>query len=172
MPWVHKSTKNLQILNASLKCSTLDMWLRSNFDNIELIQGSLNLVLLLLYSLHTGKFFANFFCRLLNFSKSTFLKNSFGNTIRVSNTLDPDQARHSVGPDLGTNYLQRFSADDKICHCQVTCLFHVNPSARSLTWFDFLEWIHKQQCRSWSAVFWAASEKLSKDFISFQQVKG
>ena len=28
------------------------------------------------------------------------------NTIRVSNSLDPDQARHYVGPDLGPNCLQ------------------------------------------------------------------
>ena len=27
----------------------------------------------------------------------------FFNTIRVSNSLDPDQARHYVGPDLGPN---------------------------------------------------------------------
>ena len=30
----------------------------------------------------------------------------------MSNSLDPDQARHFVGPDLGTNCLQRLSADD------------------------------------------------------------
>ena len=35
----------------------------------------------------------------------------FFNTIRVSNSLDADQARHFVGPDLGPNYLQRLSAD-------------------------------------------------------------
>ena len=29
-------------------------------------------------------------------------------------SLDPDQDRHSVGPDLGPNYLQRLSADDKV----------------------------------------------------------
>ena len=29
-----------------------------------------------------------------------------------SNSLDPDQARHFVGPDLGPNCLQRLSADD------------------------------------------------------------
>ena len=45
-------------------------------------------------------------------SKSTFMKNSFRNTIRVSNSLDPDQARHIVGPDLGPNCLQRLLADD------------------------------------------------------------
>ena len=58
-----------------------------------------------------GEFFP-LFCRLLIFSKSTFLKNSFRNTIRVSNSLDPDQARHSVGPDLGPNCLQKLSAED------------------------------------------------------------
>ena len=51
------------------------------------------------------------FCRLLIFSKSTFSKNSFRNTIRVSNSLDPDQARHFVGPDLNRNCSQRLSAD-------------------------------------------------------------
>ena len=41
-------------------------------------------------SLPPGKFFM-LFC-LLIFTKSTFLKNSFRNTIRVSNSLDQDQA--------------------------------------------------------------------------------
>ena len=30
----------------------------------------------------------------------------------MSNRLDPDQARHFVGPDLGPICLQRLSADD------------------------------------------------------------
>ena len=30
----------------------------------------------------------------------------------MSNSLDPDQDRHFVGPDLGPNCLQRLSADD------------------------------------------------------------
>ena len=34
-------------------------------------------------------------------------------TIRVSNSLDPDQARHYVGPDLDPNCLQRLSADNE-----------------------------------------------------------
>ena len=34
------------------------------------------------------------------FQSLTFSKNSFRNTIRVSNSLDPDQDRHSVSPDL------------------------------------------------------------------------
>ena len=32
----------------------------------------------------------------------------------MSNSLDPDQARRFVGPDLGPNCLQRLSADDTI----------------------------------------------------------
>ena len=46
------------------------------------------------------------------FSKSSFSKNSFRNTIRVSNSLDADQARLFVGPDLGPNCLQRLSPDE------------------------------------------------------------
>ena len=49
------------------------------------------------------------------FSKLTFSKKSFRNTIRVSNGLDPDQDQRSVGPDLGPNCLQRFTADEKSC---------------------------------------------------------
>ena len=52
------------------------------------------------------------FCHLLVFLKVNFLKNSFWNTFRVSNSLDPDQARHFFGPDLGPNCLQSLSADD------------------------------------------------------------
>ena len=47
------------------------------------------------------------------FSKSTISKKSLRNTIRVSNSLDPDQARRSVGPDLGSTCLQKISADGK-----------------------------------------------------------
>ena len=60
-----------------------------------------------------GFLFLNFFFQ-KNLS-GIFSKKSFRNTIRVSNSLDPDQARHFVGPDLGPNCLQRLSADDK-CH--------------------------------------------------------
>ena len=57
--------------------------------------------------------FSCFCCRLLTFFKITFPKKSFRNSTRVSNGLDPDQDRHSVGPDLGPNCLPRLSADDK-----------------------------------------------------------
>ena len=47
----------------------------------------------------------------------------------MSNSLDPDQARRFVGPDLGLNCLQRLSADDTSfkahelvhIHCIVLC---------------------------------------------------
>ena len=32
------------------------------------------------------------------------------------NSLNPDQARHIVGPGLGPNCLQNLSVDDKYCH--------------------------------------------------------
>ena len=48
-------------------------------------------------------------------SKSTFSTDSFRNTIRVSNGLDPDQNRRFVGSDLCLNCFQRLSADDKSC---------------------------------------------------------
>ena len=50
------------------------------------------------------------------FLKLTFSKKSFRNTIRMSNSLDPDQARQFIGSDLGPNCLQRLSADDKSRH--------------------------------------------------------
>ena len=45
-----------------------------------------------------------------------FFKSS-RNTIRLSNSLEPDQARHFVGPDLGSNCLLRRLAVYK-CHIQ------------------------------------------------------
>ena len=61
----------------------------------------------LINALHAGIFLMKF-CSLLIFSKLTFSKNSFRNTIIVSNSLDHDQG----GPDLCLNCLQRLSADN------------------------------------------------------------
>ena len=47
------------------------------------------------------------------FQNYIFQKNSFRNTIRVSNSLDLYQDRHSVGHDLDPNRLQIFFANDK-----------------------------------------------------------
>ena len=52
------------------------------------------------------------FCHLL-----IFWKNSFWNYYQQSVSLDPDQAQHFVGPDLGPNCLQRW-ADNYKCHQQ------------------------------------------------------
>ena len=48
-------------------------------------------------------------------------KQSFGNPIRVSNSLYPDQARRFVGPDLGPNCLQWLSPGDTCCQ-RVKCI--------------------------------------------------
>ena len=56
------------------------------------------------------------FCYLLIFSIANFSKKSLRNTIRVSNSLDPDQARHFVGPGLGPSCLQSLSTDDTSSH--------------------------------------------------------
>ena len=62
-----------------------------------------------LYCCHLQKvawwvIFVIFFCRLLIvFIKWTFWKNSFANTITVSNSLDPVPARHFVRNDLDPN---------------------------------------------------------------------
>ena len=52
-----------------------------------------------------------FICGFFNFKKKkkkiTFSKKALRNTINVSNSLDPDQARDFVWPDLGPNCLER-----------------------------------------------------------------
>ena len=42
------------------------------------------------------------------------VKNYIRNTIIMSNSLDPDEARHFVGPDLGPNCCQKLSADNTL----------------------------------------------------------
>ena len=55
-------------------------------------------------------------------SVDLFLKiNFFEKTIRVSNSLNPDQARHFVRPDLVPNCLQRLSAEDNSRQKVKTC---------------------------------------------------
>ena len=48
------------------------------------------------------------------FSKLTFSKNSFRNTIRVSNSRDPDQDRHSVCPDLVQTVCKSYQQTTKV----------------------------------------------------------
>ena len=53
-----------------------------------------------------------FYRLLIFFFKITIFEKFFQNTIRMSNSLDSDQARINVGPDLVPNCLQIISADD------------------------------------------------------------
>ena len=65
----------------------------------------------LLNALHVGYFFILLSSAVL--LKINFLKITLsGVTIRVSNSLDPDQARRFSRPDLVPNSLQRLSAGD------------------------------------------------------------
>ena len=57
--------------------------------------------------------FVFFFVFCFVFFVNFLTKYSFRNTIRVSNVLDSNQDRFSVGPDLSPNLLQRLSADGK-----------------------------------------------------------
>ena len=52
--------------------------------------------------------FTSYYCAIF-FS----LDAGFFNTIKVSNSLDTDQAQHFVGPELYPNCLQRLSTDNK-----------------------------------------------------------
>ena len=52
-----------------------------------------------------------FCCFLIFFKINFFRKNSFRNTISVSNSFDPDQARHHVGPDLGPKLFAKVISD-------------------------------------------------------------
>ena len=63
-------------------------------------------------TLHAGQLFMLCYCCLLTFFHFNFCqKKSFRNTIRVSNSLDLDQAQHSVSSDLGPDCLQRLSVE-------------------------------------------------------------
>ena len=56
----------------------------------------------------------NFSCFLscADFFPNHLFRNILSGIPSVSNSLDSDQARHFVGPDLGPNCLQRLLADD------------------------------------------------------------
>ena len=52
----------------------------------------------------------------LIFSKLTFSTILSGTLSECQNSLDQDQDRQFVGPDLGPNCSRRLLADDKSCH--------------------------------------------------------
>ena len=65
-----------------------------------------------LLTLYPGIFFPLFCCLLIFFFKINFFRKILSGIRSVSNTLDPDQAQHSVGRNLGTNCFQKSSADN------------------------------------------------------------
>ena len=61
-----------------------------------------------------GNFAFFFSCLPIFFFKINIFKYFFSDrNTRVSDSMDPDQARHFVGSDLGLNCLQRLSEDNK-----------------------------------------------------------
>ena len=90
---------------------------RKRFDDFVILHQHVYLLRMIqLNALHAGNFFYIFLSSADIFQNHFFSNNSFRNTIRVTNSLYPDQARHFVGPDLDPNYLQRISADDRSGH--------------------------------------------------------
>ena len=86
------------VIRGSKACKKQLNHVKLNFGNL------LSLTLCLLGN------FSCFFVVCWFFSKSTVSKNSFRNNSRMSNSLDSDQTRCFVGPDLGPNCLQMLSA--------------------------------------------------------------
>ena len=56
------------------------------------------------------------FCRLLIFFQNQVLRKILSGIPSVLNSLESDQARQNVRPDLGPNCLQKLSADDTSMH--------------------------------------------------------
>ena len=66
-------------------------------------------------SFHAGSFFVLFYLLSADFFfQNQLFQKSFRNTIRVSNSLDPDQAQHFVEPGLGPDCLQRLSSKERV----------------------------------------------------------
>ena len=80
----------------------------------------------MLISLHAA--FLLFWLSADFFKINFFQKNYFRNTVRVSNGMDADQDKHSVGLGLGPNSLQSLLADDK-SHHYITSKERITPLA-------------------------------------------
>ena len=68
---------------------------------------------LFVLTLHAGYFFMLLLSSVDFFQNYPFQDVLSGTLPECQTFLDPDQDRHSVGPDLDPNCLQRLSADDK-----------------------------------------------------------
>ena len=100
------STTGMGVLAIQI-CSVL-FWQTFRLPIPYLIDGADTREFLLRTQSRVTAAYYNFKTLLLFFSKSTLLKNSFWNPIRVFNSLDPD----IVGPVLGPSCLQRVPAED------------------------------------------------------------
>ena len=61
---------------------------------------------------------------------------------RVSNSLDPDQARHFVRPDLGSNCLQKLSAGKELNAKLVDTTFWLKPWLKLISFgYNFFFWL-------------------------------
>ena len=72
----------------------------------------------------------------------------FKNTIRMANSLEPDQGRHFVGPDLGLNCLQRLKSPlaRKKLNKTAAELNSTNFGALKI-WFIIFEWAGHTFCK-------------------------
>ena len=68
------------------------------YTKLTLFRQTVDLILIQMNSLHAVFFFMLFLCSAVIFQNSLFQI-----IISVSNSLDPDQAQCSSGPDLGPN---------------------------------------------------------------------
>ena len=82
---------------------------------LETFQMSANKIHFCYFFASSGHFFMLLLTCAAFFQNDFFFPKNFTNTFRVSNSLDPDQDPHPVGLDLGRNWLQRLTADNKGC---------------------------------------------------------
>ena len=85
-----------------------------------------------------GKFFMVYLL-CADFFQNQLFRKILRNTVRVSNSIDPDQVQHFVTTDLGPNCLQRLSAENS---GKLRCTFH------SLYTFVYLlghTWLNQHQ---------------------------
>ena len=66
----------------------------------------------------------------------------------MSNSLDPDQARRFVGPDLGLNCLPRLSADDTGSQR----IKHITGTSQYRSSSKFATYIQENWTKSWASI--------------------
>ena len=98
--------------------------------------------------------FTRFFIQIREYPSTRILAAAL--TIRVSKSLDPDQNGYFVGPDLGSNCLQRLSTEDKSCGKQGKRLYFMFllSSANILQKINFIKRFFQEHCvyQIWSTL--------------------